>query len=216
MAIPDVQPHTNDEFLGKRDLGRHMATYASEKLVQLDMVGRWIATTPEPIVRLTLGRHVWDLSRLYQYFETRMRELQGKPQRHHSTPHFAQALEIAAAAANTRQRLAALYAFIFRYELRLYQRHIEVTEPVTEWYLAQVIREQTELMKWGEAALAGLVTNQAEWGEVHDIQDRIRPLLQLDADERPVPGRNFAFDPFDVPNVRMTFGEQVPEGTPLP
>ncbi len=217
MAMADIFLEDEDQrFLGKRDLARHMWTYANEKLIELDMAGRWLSTTPEPIVRVALGRQVWDVSRLYQYFETRARELQGKPDRHHQTEHFKEALQIAATAPNTLQRLAALHCFIFRYELKLYQRHLEVTEPVTEWYLQQVIREQTDLVKWGDAAVAGLVSNQAKWGEVHDIQDRIRPLLELDAKERPQPGRNFSFDEFDVPNVRIAFGEPVPEGTPLP
>jgi hypothetical protein len=204
-------------YLGKRDLAKQMMTYAADKLAELNMVGRWLATTPQPVVRAMLGRQVWDLSRLYQYFETRGRELQGKPDRHYQSEHFAHALQIAADASTTLQRISALHCLIFRYELRIYQRHVEVTEPVTEWYLQQVIREQTELTKWGEAVVAGLVTNQALWGEVQDVQDRIRPLLERDARERPQPGRNFSFDYFDVPNVRLGLEAQtVPEGTPLP
>ena len=50
------------ERLGKKDLARHIATYAAAKLEETNIVGRWLATISYPMARVTLGRHVWDLS----------------------------------------------------------------------------------------------------------------------------------------------------------
>src|SRR3954447_18827588 len=82
------------ERLGKKDLAHHIATYAAAKLEEMNMVGRWLATVSYPMARVTMGRHVWDLSRQFKLLSERLQELQGNLQHNYMTPHFQEALAL--------------------------------------------------------------------------------------------------------------------------
>jgi len=189
------------ERLGKKDLARHIATYAAAKLEEMNIVGRWLATVSYPMARVTMGRHVWDLSRQFKLLSDRLQELQGNLQHHCLTAHFQEALALVSEARTFEERLAGLYYTIFRYEQKLFTIHREITEPVTEWYLAQVLRDQEELLKWGAGCLAGVIDSQEKWKRAVAMQDCVSELLAKDANERPKPGANFQFNELAVPNI---------------
>jgi hypothetical protein len=187
--------------LGKKDLARHIATYTAAKLAEMNMVGRWLASTYYPMARVAMGRQVWDLSRQFKLFSDRLHELQGNLKDTYMTAHFREALSLVSAAQTFEERLAGLYHIIFRYEQKIFTLHRELTEPVTEWYLTQVMRDQEELIKWGAGCLAGVIDSQEKWQRAVTMQDRITELLAKDADERPKPGHNYQFNELAIPNI---------------
>ncbi len=189
------------ERLGKKDLARHIATYVAAKLEEMNMVGRWLATIHYPMARVAMGRQVWDLSRQFKLLSERLQELQGNPKDTYMTPHFREALSVVGAAQTFAERLVGLYYTIFRYEQKIFTIHREITEPVTEWYLTRVMRDQEELIKWGSGCLAGVIDSQEKWKQAVTIQDRITELLARDADERPKPGHNYQFNELAIPNI---------------
>ena len=100
------------------------------------ILGGWIALTPEVDVKLLFGRHVWDCAQHADLWGRRLPELRSKAQESEPAgPAVIAAfdlIETAEASSQTVERVTAIYRVVKPHLATVYERHLEVANPVYE------------------------------------------------------------------------------------
>src|SRR5438270_13362140 len=88
----------------------YVGTLRATNVAIMEMVARWIPSTPEMEVKVLMGRHLWDFAQHADWLGKRAFELRAAL--HHSLPpseEFTLWLQNIAAHPSTPERIAALY-----------------------------------------------------------------------------------------------------------
>jgi hypothetical protein len=140
-----------------RSRADRLATFRSISLQLMELLARWVPTTPEMEAKVLFGRHIWDFAQHADLLGKRTFELRA-PLHHTLLPtqdYQALLTEISAATA-TAERIALLYGSFLPGLARRYAEYLETADPLLDepsvrivericTDLARVLKESREL-----------------------------------------------------------------------
>jgi len=159
--------------LNVRQRGDHVATFRWIEVRLMETLARWVPTTPETEVKLTLGSHIWDVAQHADSLGRRTHELRLPPQ-HSLEPSAAYVGLLGDVAASTQsdRRVAAFYDCMLAGLARRYRDYVARVDPlldgptlrIVEHILVDIARMKTE----GQALrdeVPGVASTDAAWLE---------------------------------------------------
>lgn len=157
--------------------------YVEERLMRL--LGGWIALTPELPVKLLLGRHVWDCAQHADLWGRRLPELRSAAQQSEPASEgvvrFMDLMETAERPEDTPRRVAGVYRVLKPQLVSVYERHLEVANPVyeppTRRILERCVDEERRHVAAGAAVLAAIVRDPARRRMAEEWEARLLALL---------------------------------------
>jgi hypothetical protein len=128
--------------LSVKDRGKSVATFRYIHVELMEMLARWIPTSPEMEVKLMLGEHVWEVAQHADALGKRTRELR-LPLQHSIKPvdAYLQLLSEVNKESDTARRLSAFYdALLPRLEPR-FQAYLEQTDALLDAPTVRILEQ---------------------------------------------------------------------------
>lgn len=116
-----------------KERAEFFGTFRWIEIQLMEMLARWVPTTPEMEIKVLFGRHVWDCAQHADYFGKRAFELRAPL--HYSlpaVPEFAKLLADIAQLESTNDKLDAFYGVACPAIVRQYQLYVERTDPLMD------------------------------------------------------------------------------------
>lgn len=163
------------------------------------VLGGWTPRTDSSALRIKWGRHLNQDGRHANALRERLNRLRTTPEMIHiPDSSFREIFERANEAASEAHFLGAIYLAIKQRLVDAYQKHLSQTDAIgdelTSRMLQPIIEEVGEQVRWGEAALAGLVGC--------DTRLKASVIEFVDSIKQAIDEVNFLFDSDDVPIER--------------
>jgi hypothetical protein len=119
--------------LDVKQRGDHVATFRWIAVRLMEMLARWVPTTPETEVKLAFGSHIWDVAQHADSLGKRTHELR-LPLQHSMAPApgYVEFLEELAATVESDRRVAAFYDCILPSLERRYRDYVARVDPLLE------------------------------------------------------------------------------------
>lgn len=157
--------------------------YVEERLMRL--LGGWIALTPELPVKLLFGRHIWDCAQHADLWGRRLPELRSPAQQSEPASEgvvrFMDLMETAERPEDTPRRVAGVYHVLKPQLVSVYERHLEVANPVyeppTRRILERCVDEERRHVAAGAAVLAAIVRDPARRRMAEEWEARLLAIL---------------------------------------
>ena len=119
--------------LNVKQRGDHVATFRWIEVRVMEMLARWVPTTPETEVKLAFGTHIWDLAQHADNLGKRTHELRLPPQFSlEPVPGYVSFLANLADTAATNERIAAFYDCVLPALERRYQDYAARVDPLLD------------------------------------------------------------------------------------
>ena len=119
--------------LNVKQRGDHVATFRWIEVRVMEMLARWVPTTPETEVKLAFGTHIWDLAQHADNLGKRTHELRLPPQCSiEPAPGYMHFLADLAETAATDRRVAAFYDCVLPALERRYRDYVARVDPLLD------------------------------------------------------------------------------------
>ena len=119
--------------LDVKQRGDHVATFRWIEVRLMEMLARWVPTTPETEVKLAFGAHIWDVAQHADGLGKRTHELR-LPLQHSLEPSgdFVRFLGDLAATAETDRRVAGFYDCVLPALERRFREYVDHVDPLLD------------------------------------------------------------------------------------
>jgi len=119
--------------LNVKQRGDHVATFRWIEVRVMEMLARWVPTTPETEVKLAFGTHLWDLAQHADNLGKRTHELRLPPQcSFEPTPGYVRFLAELAETTASDRRVAAFYDCVLPAFERRYRDYAARVDPLLD------------------------------------------------------------------------------------
>jgi hypothetical protein len=119
--------------LNVKQRGDHVATFRWIEVRLMEMLARWVPTTPETEVKLAFGTHIWDLAQHADNLGKRTHELRLPPQCSiEPVSGYVRLFADLAETAATDQRVAAFYDCVLPALERRYRDYVARVDPLLD------------------------------------------------------------------------------------
>lgn len=120
-------------MLTVNDRAKRIATFRGIEVFLMEMIARWIPTTPEMELKVLLGKHVWDVAQHADALGKRTWELR-RPMHFTLTPveDYVRILEDVAKEESSAARIAGLYHGIIPSLERRYEAYLSATDDLLD------------------------------------------------------------------------------------
>lgn len=119
--------------LSVRKRAQTLATFRFVEIHLMEMLARWVPTTPEMEVKVLFGEHIWELAQHADNLGKRTHELRA-PLHHTLRPidRYVEHLDAVAAETDTARRLAGFHDVLLRGLFARYERYLEATDSLLD------------------------------------------------------------------------------------
>lgn len=187
IAVTSPDPQGPAGHFSVEETARRLGHYKWTEMRLFELLGGWVATVPEPEVKLRLGthcyHHAWHAElwhkRLPQVREVAPNRLTAPPNEAYVA--FVEALAEPAAPEQTIEKLVGLYRVLLPRLIAAYSFHLDHTSVVTDGPTIRSLKFclQDDLEEWreGEALLHDLLVGGAEIDRAATHQARLERLV---------------------------------------
>jgi hypothetical protein len=176
-----------------RSRADRLATFRSISVQLMELLARWVPTTPEMEAKVLFGRHVWDFAQHADMLGKRTFELRAPL--HYTLPpaaDYQRLLTEVAAATATNERIALLYRGFLPGLARRYGDYLETADPLLDEPSVRIIErictDLARLLKEGRELTADFPQfGQADRVHIVELTNRemtVRTIVASDGGER--------------------------------
>lgn len=174
-----------------KEKAEYIGTLRTLDVSLMEMLARWVPSTPEMEVKVLLGRHLWDLAQHADLLGKRVFELRAPL--HYSPPlsdAYRQWLQRIAEMGSTQDRLAAFYECLLPAISKRHEHYLGHTDGLQDEPTVRIlgrIRQDQERMQQEHAALLrelpALAKNMPQWSKELAAGEGGLQLLRAEAVE---------------------------------
>jgi hypothetical protein len=157
--------------LNVKQRGDHVATFRWIEVRIMEMLARWVPTTPETEVKLAFGTHIWDFAQHADHLGKRTHELRLPPQCSlEPVAGYALFLADLAETTATDRRVAACYDCLLPALERRYREYASRVDPLLDGPTLRIVEhilfDLARMQKEGQALrdeVPAVATTDAAW-----------------------------------------------------
>jgi len=172
--------------LGVKERGETLATLRYIQVQIMEMLARWVPTTPEMEVKLVFGTHIWDVAQHADALGKRVHELR-MPLQHSLRPveAYMEVLAKLSAAQETGQRVAGMYGGVLPCLANRYRQYLDRTDPLmdapTVRILDRILHDHPRMLHESEelySQVPHVLPNPVWVGELREMESAIDDFVQ--------------------------------------
>jgi hypothetical protein len=177
--------------LNVKQRGDHVATFRWIEVRLMEMLARWVPTTPETEAKLAFGAHLWDLAQHADALGKRTHELR-LPEQHsrEPSPAFVAFVDDLARTAETDRRVAGFYDCVLPALERRFQEYVGDVDPLLDGPTVRILEriqfDIARMKREGQALreeLPAVASTDAAWLDA--LRRRESSLVDIVVERQP-------------------------------